>query len=165
MARLAVYPGSFDPIHNGHVDVIERCAKLFDTLVVAVFVNPAKTPLFSADERVSLVKSVTDHIPNVVVERSEDLLVRYAQRLHADVIVRGLRAVLDFDYEFQIALMNKKMAPELETVFILTGEKYSYLSSTLVKELASYHADISTLVPAAVAGALNDKFHGNRGSV
>lgn len=165
MARLAVYPGSFDPIHDGHVDVIERAAKLFDTLIVAVFVNVGKTPRFSAEERLFLVRESTKHIPNIIVEQSEDLLVRYAQERGAEAIVRGLRAVLDFDYEFQIALMNKKMAPELETVFILTGEKYSYLSSTLVKELASYHADISTLVPAAVAVALHDKFHGNRGSV
>lgn len=165
MARLAVYPGSFDPIHDGHVDVIERAAKLFDTLIVAVFVNVGKTPRFSAEERLFLVRESTKHIPNIIVEQSEDLLVRYAQKRGAEAIVRGLRAVLDFDYEFQIALMNKKMAPELETVFILTGEKYSYLSSTLVKELASYHADISTLVPAAVAGALHDKFYGNRGSV
>lgn len=165
MARLAVYPGSFDPIHDGHVDVIERAAKLFDTLIVAVFVNVGKTPQFSAEERLFLVRESTKHIPNIIVEQSEDLLVRYAQKRGAEAIVRGLRAVLDFDYEFQIALMNKKMAPELETVFILTGEKYSYLSSTLVKELASYHADISTLVPVAVAGALHDKFHGNRGSV
>ncbi len=108
MGRLAVYPGSFDPIHFGHIDVIERAAKLFDTLIVAVFVNTAKTPLFTDTERLELVKAATQHVPNVVVERSTDLLVRYATTRGVDAIVRGLRAVLDFDYEFQIALMNKK---------------------------------------------------------
>ncbi len=165
MARLAVYPGSFDPIHNGHVDVIERCAKLFDMVIVVVFVNPAKTPLFTAEDRVSMVRGVMEHIPNVDVDSSKDLLVRYAKERHADAIVRGLRAVLDFDYEFQFALMNKKMAPDLETVFILTGEKFSYLSSTLVKELASYQADVSTLVPPLVNFALEQKFTRNRGLV
>ncbi|AUW94515.1 MAG: pantetheine-phosphate adenylyltransferase [Sulfobacillus thermosulfidooxidans] len=163
MARLAVYPGSFDPIHLGHVDVIERAAKLFDTLIVAVFVNVGKTPRFSAEERMQLVQAATQHIPNVRVEKSEDLLVRYAQERQVEAIVRGLRAVLDFDYEFQIALMNKKMAPDLETIFILTSEKYSYLSSTLVKELASYHADVKGLVPPVVALALQEKFAGSRG--
>ncbi|OLZ09698.1 pantetheine-phosphate adenylyltransferase [Sulfobacillus thermosulfidooxidans] len=163
VGRLAVYPGSFDPIHFGHIDVIERAAKLFDTLIVAVFVNTAKTPLFTDTERLELVKAATQHVPNVVVERSTDLLVRYATTRGVDAIVRGLRAVLDFDYEFQIALMNKKMAPELETIFILTGEKYSYLSSTLIKELASYGADLQDLVPRHVAMALREKYHRNRG--
>ncbi|HBQ95798.1 MAG: pantetheine-phosphate adenylyltransferase [Firmicutes bacterium] len=165
MERLAVYPGSFDPIHLGHVDVIERAAKLFDTLIVAVFVNTAKTPLFSDSERLQMVRESTKHIPNVIIERSEDLLVRYAQKRGVDAIVRGLRAVLDFDYEFQIALMNKKMAPNLETIFILTGEKYSYLSSTLIKELASYGAELKNLVPPHVESQLVQKFNRNRGSV
>ncbi len=165
MVKLAVYPGSFDPIHLGHVDVIERAAKLFDTLIVAVFVNTAKTPLFNESDRLHMVREATKHISNVSVESSDDLLVRYVQKRGAGAIVRGLRAVLDFDYEFQIALMNKKMAPDLETIFILTGEKYSYLSSTLVKELASYGAELKNLVPTQVELALNEKFYRNRGSV
>ena len=165
MGRVGLYPGSFDPIHFGHIDVIERSAKLFDTLVVVVFVNPAKSPLFSGSQRVELVQATTKHIPNVVVELSSDLLVRYAQDRGADTIVRGLRAVLDFDYEFQFALMNKKMAPQLETIFILTSERYSYLSSTLIKELASYQTSLEALVPPQVEEALNEKFHRNRGLV
>ncbi len=165
MERIAVYPGSFDPIHLGHVDVIERAAKLFDTLIVAVFVNTSKTPLFSESERLQMVHESIKHIANVSVEQSNDLLVRYAQKRGVNAIVRGLRAVLDFDYEFQIALMNKKMAPDLETIFILTGEKYSYLSSTLIKELASYGAELKNLVPDQVESALHEKFYRNRGSV
>lgn len=158
MGQVALYPGSFDPIHNGHLGVIERAARIFNPLIVAVFVNQAKHPLFSGDERVALVKAVTAEIPGVMVEQSDDLLVNYARRRHVDVIIRGLRAVLDFDYEFQIALMNKKMEPRMETIFMLTNETHAYLSSTLIKELASYQADISGLVPAPVALALEKKF-------
>lgn len=148
-ARAALYPGSFDPIHQGHIDVIERVSRLFDTVVVAVFVNSAKEPWFSADERVAMVREATRHLANVRVDQSADLLVRYAAQAGVDVVVRGLRAVLDFDYEFQTALMNKRMAPGLETLFILTNERYSYLSSTIVKELARYGADLAGLVPEA----------------
>ncbi|MHB1954548.1 MAG: pantetheine-phosphate adenylyltransferase [Sulfobacillus sp.] len=155
---LALYPGSFDPIHNGHLDVIERAARMFGSLRITVFVNSSKAPLFSAEERVALVKAATSHIPGIVVEQSRDLLVRYAQNEGIDVIIRGLRAVLDFDYEFQIALMNRKLAPTIETIFMLTSEHHAYLSSTLVKELARYGADIEALVPSPVAAALVAKF-------
>lgn len=158
MGRIAVYPGSFDPIHNGHLDVIERAARLFSPLIVTVFVNQAKRPLFDGEERVELVRQVTAHIPGVVVDQSQDLLVQYAEKRQVDVIIRGLRAVLDFDYEFQIALMNKKMAPRLDTIFMLTNESHAYLSSTLIKELASYRADVHALVPPPVAAALARKF-------
>lgn len=154
----AVYPGSFDPLHNGHLDVIERISGMFDEVTVTVFVNASKTALFSADERTAMVKAATAHIPNLHVDQSQDLLVRYVRQIGARVIVRGLRAVLDFDYEFQFALMNKRMAPDIDTLFILTSEHYSYLSSTIVKELASYGADVADLVPPACQRRLIEKF-------
>ncbi len=157
---IAVYPGSFDPLHNGHVDVIERAAAIFDTVVVVVFANAGKKPLFDAHTRVQLVRQSIDR-PNVQAEEGSGLLVDYARRRGARIIIRGLRAVLDFDYEFQFALMNKRMAPDIETIFMLTGEKYSYLSSTLIKELAGYRADIASLVPEAVAQRLDYHFQGN----
>lgn len=158
MARTALYPGSFDPVHDGHLDVIERASRLFDTLIVTVFVHVEKKPLFDTEERLQLVREVTQHLPNVIVEQNQGLLVNYARDRGVDVVIRGLRAVLDFDYEFQIALMNKKMYPQLETLFMLTGERQAYLSSTLIKELASYHADVSALVPPPVVHALVAKF-------
>lgn len=152
-----MYPGSFDPLHKGHVDVIQRAAAVFDSVVVAVFANAGKMPVFDADERVELVrKSIA--LPNVEVEQGSGLLVDYARSRGAGVIIRGLRAVLDFDYEFQFALMNRRMAPEVETVFMLTSEHHSYLSSTLIKELAGYHADVSSLVPPPVNAALIQHF-------
>lgn len=156
-AQIALYPGSFDPIHLGHVDVIERVSRLFDRVVVAVFVNAAKAPWFSAEERVAMAREATRHLPNVRVDQSDDLLVRYAAGAGVGVVVRGLRAVLDFDYEFQTALMNKRLAPRLETLFILTSERYSYLSSTIVKELARYNADLDGLVPDDVKGRLRER--------
>ncbi len=151
---LAIYPGSFDPLHKGHLDVIERARKLFDEVLVAVFVNASKQAIFDAPERVRLVRESTRHLTGVRVEPGQGLLVDFARRHGAGVIIRGLRAVLDFDYELQLALMNKKLAPDLETVFMLTDENLSYLSSTLIKELASYHRDVSLWVPPAVNEAL-----------
>lgn len=147
---LAMYPGSFDPLHNGHLDVIERASRIFDTVMVCVFANQGKLPIFSQQERVDMVRQSVKAWPNVVVEEGSGLLVDFAHAKHAGVIIRGLRAVLDFDYEFQFSLMNRKMAPDVETVFLLTSEAHMYLSSTLIKELASYQADISELVPAVV---------------
>lgn len=159
----ALYPGSFDPIHNGHLDVIERAARIYGGLTVTVFVNSSKTPLFDAEERVHLVYEATRHLQGIVVEQSRDLLVRYAQSRSIDVVIRGLRAVLDFDYEFQIALMNRKMAPDIETIFMLTSEHHAYLSSTLIKELARYGADVDGLAPAPVVQALTQKFLHSKG--
>ncbi len=161
--RVALYPGSFDPLHNGHLDVIERVSRIFDEVVVVVFINSAKRALFAPQERMQMVDEATRHLSNVRVDHSSDLLVRYAARVGAHVIVRGLRAVLDFDYEFQIALMNKRMAADIDTLFILTGEHYSYLSSTIVKELASYGADVTALVPPAVVAGLQEKFRAREG--
>ncbi|MCY0898604.1 MAG: pantetheine-phosphate adenylyltransferase [Firmicutes bacterium] len=158
---VAIYPGSFDPLHNGHLDVIERAAAIFDRVIVAVFANASKRPLFDAPVRVDMVRESTADWSNVAVEEGQGLLVNYARNKGATVIIRGLRAVLDFDYEFQFALMNKKMAPDIETIFMLTGETHAYLSSTLIKELASYHADVRSLVPEPVNQRLVQYFGRN----
>lgn len=146
----AVYPGSFDPVTAGHLDIIERAAKVFDQLVVTVFPNPGKAPLFAVGERVAMLREVTSHLPNVEVDSSEGLLVPYVRRVGARVIVKGLRAMSDFDYEFRMALMNKKLDPEVETVFILTSSQYAYLSSSLIKEVASLGGCVTGLVPPVV---------------
>ncbi|MDA8146158.1 MAG: pantetheine-phosphate adenylyltransferase [Thermaerobacter sp.] len=159
---VALYPGTFDPVTNGHLDVIERAAPLFGRLVVTVFRNSGKRPLFSAVERVDMLREVTAHLENVEVDSFEGLTVDYARRRGARVLVRGLRAVLEFDYEFQMALMNKTLAENLETVFILTSSQYSYLSSTIIKELASYGAPLTGLVPPSVEERLRQKFDAGR---
>lgn len=152
----AVYPGSFDPVTAGHLDIIERAARIFDCLVVTVFSNPAKKPLFSVEERMAMLKEATSHLPNVEVDASEGLLVPYVRRVGARVIVKGLRAISDFDYEFRMALMNKKLDPEVETVFILTSSQYAYLSSSLIKEVASLGGCVAGLVPAGVERRLRE---------
>lgn len=152
--KVAIYPGSFDPITNGHVDVIERAAKLFDKVVVAVIRNPEKKPRFTLEERVEMLKKSLAKDKNVEVESFDGLLVAYAKKKKANIIVRGLRAVSDFDYEFQMALTNRKMAPKIETLFFMTDYKYSYLSSSFVKQIAHFGGDISELVPAPVAEKL-----------
>jgi len=157
----AVYPGSFDPLTNGHLDIIRRAAKIFDRLFVVVFDNPSKTCLFSVEERVAMIRESVADIPNVTVDSSTGLLVDYAKKCGACAIVKGLRAVSDFDYEFKMALMNKKLAPELETLFMMTSLKYLYLSSSLVKEVASYGGCIKDLVPPAVEERLFQKI-GNK---
>ncbi|WP_099222380.1 pantetheine-phosphate adenylyltransferase [Listeria costaricensis] len=154
----AICPGTFDPITNGHLDIIERAAAIFDTLYVAVLINSSKKPLFSLEERMALIKAATAHLPNVVVESSSGLLVHYAKAKGAKTIVRGLRAVSDFEYEMQIAAMNRTIDPEVETFFMMTNTQYSFLSSSIVKEVAQYHEDVSGLVPAVVEQALQTKF-------
>jgi len=146
----AVYPGSFDPVTAGHLDIIERAARIFDHLVVTVFNNPSKQPLFSVEERVTMLREVTSHLPNVEVDSSQGLLIPYVRKVGARVIIKGLRAMSDFDYEFRMALMNKKLDPEVETVFILTSSQYAYLSSSLIKEVASLGGCITGLVPPSV---------------
>ena len=142
----AVYPGSFDPVTYGHIDVIKRASHLFDTLTVSVLNNGAKTPLFSVDERVKMLHDVCRDIPNVRVDSFSGLTARYVQDNHFDVIIRGLRAVTDFEYELQMAQTNRKLAPEADTVFLTTSLEYAYLSSTTVKEVAFYGGDISKFV-------------------
>jgi len=154
---IAVYPGSFDPVTNGHLDIITRGASIFDKIIVAVTVNPEKTPLFSIDERVQMLESVIGDLPNITVEKFDGLLVDYASKRHAKVLIRGIRAVTDFDYEFQMALMNRRLEEEMETVFLVPAEAYTYLSSSLVKEVASLGGVISGLVPEKVETLLSEK--------
>ena len=149
-SRLAVYPGSFDPLTKGHVDIINRGARLFDRIVVAILVNPDKAPLFSAEERVSIAEVVFKDLPNVEIETFDGLLVDYAGRRGANVIVRGLRAISDFEYESQMALMNRRLNKVIETVFMMPAEPYTYVSSRLVKEVFSLGGSISGLVPSTV---------------
>jgi pantetheine-phosphate adenylyltransferase len=148
--RLAVFPGSFDPLTNGHVDIILRSARLFERVVVAVLVNQDKKPLFTADERVEIIREVFREYPNVEAESFEGLLVEYARRRRASAIIRGIRAVSDYEYEFQMALMNRHLEPMLETVFMMPAEQYTYLSSRLTKEVFSLGASVTGLVPPAV---------------
>ena len=145
--RIGVYPGSFDPATLGHLDIIRRSAKMVDELVVGVLHNSAKNSLFSTDERVSMIKEITKEFPNVMVTSFDGLLVNYMKEIDATLIIRGLRAVTDFEYELQIAQTNRVEYPEVETIFLTTSLKYSYLSATIVKEFASYGGDISKFVP------------------
>src|SRR5690625_142956 len=158
MSRLAICPGSFDPITNGHIDIIQRGSNIFDQVIVAVFNNQSKSPLFSLEERIYLIKESTKNLPNVKVDSSEGLLVDYARQKNAQVILRGLRAVSDFEYEMQITSMNRKLDKNIETFFMMTNNQYSFLSSSIVKEVAKYKADVSDLVPKAVELALIEKY-------
>jgi pantetheine-phosphate adenylyltransferase len=155
--RLAVFPGSFDPLTNGHVDIILRSAHLFERVIVAVLVNAEKKPLFTSDERVAIVREVFREYANVEVESFDGLLVEYAKRRRASAIVRGLRAVSDFEYEFQMALMNRHLEPTLETVFMMPAEQYTYLSSRLIKEVFQLGGEVRGLVPPAVERAMRAK--------
>lgn len=152
---IAVYPGTFDPITNGHIDLVERAARLFDRIIVAVAENPSKTTAFTADERVSMAAEVLSGIDNVEVLGFDTLLVDFVQKHQASVILRGLRAVSDFEYEFQLAGMNRRLAPDIETLFLTPAEQYSYISSSLVREIASLGGDISDFVHEKVRAALN----------
>jgi len=155
--RLAVFPGSFDPLTNGHVDIILRSAHLFEHIVVAVLVNVEKTPLFTSDERIAIIREVFREYPNIEVDTFDGLLVEYARRRRASALVRGLRAVSDFEYEFQMALMNRHLEPTLETVFMMPAEQYTYLSSRLIKEVFQLGGDVRGLVPSVVERRLREK--------
>lgn len=157
--RIAVYPGSFDPVTKGHMDIIQRASKQFDVLIVAVLNNLSKNPLFTVEERKQLLRSSTAHLPNVEIDSFRDLLVNYMDYKHAHVIVRGIRSVTDFEYELQLASTNHKLNSDVETIFMMTNPKYSYLSSSIVKEIASFRGDVSDLVPAEVERALQVKFN------
>lgn len=153
-----VYPGTFDPITNGHTNLIERAGKLFDEVIVAVAYNPKKHPLLTLDERVALVKECTKHLDNVRVTGFSNLLAEFVREQNASVILRGLRAVSDFEYEFQLADMNRRLAPEVESVFLTPSNHLSYISSTLIREIAALGGDISEFVDPVVALALQEKF-------
>lgn len=158
MTRIALYPGSFDPVTNGHEDLIRRSVALADKLIVAVAVNGAKSPLFSVDERVDLLREVLDGVPRVQVRSFEGLLADFARAVGASMVVRGLRAVSDFEYEFQMALMNRKLHQELETVFLVPDLNLTFLSSSLVREVARFGGDVTPFVHPAVAKALRARF-------
>ncbi|MBT2687913.1 pantetheine-phosphate adenylyltransferase [Bacillus sp. ISL-47] len=158
MGGIAVCPGSFDPITYGHLDIIKRGAKVFDQVYVVVLNNSSKNPLFSVEERISLIEEVTKDIPNVKVDSFQGLLMDYASSVKASAVIRGLRAVSDFEYEMQITSMNRVLNDEVETFFIMTNNQYSFLSSSIVKEVAKYNGDISELVPDTVEKALKVKF-------
>lgn len=155
---MAVVPGSFDPITNGHLDIITRGASIFSEIYVVVLNNSSKNPLFSVEERVKLIQEVTAHLPNVKVETFSGLLIEYAQNVGASAIIRGLRAVSDFEYEMQITSMNRVLNDEIETFFIMTKNQYSFLSSSIVKEVAKYGGNIGELVPPQVEKALKEKY-------
>lgn len=159
MASIAVCPGSFDPITYGHLDIIRRGAKVFDMVYVVVLNNSSKNPLFTVEERIRLIKEVTKEIPNVKVDEFSGLLIEYAKSVNANAIIRGLRAVSDFEYEMQITSMNRVLNEDIETFFIMTNNQYSFLSSSIVKEVAKYNGNISTLVPPIVEKELEKKFN------
>ena len=148
--NIAIYPGSFDPITNGHLDLIERGSKLFDRLVVSILSNDTKRPLFSVEERMEMLSEVVERFPNVEVDCFDGLLVDYASRKGATVILRGIRAISDYEFELQMALMNRRLMPSIETIFMMSGEAYSYISSRLVKEVFGLGGNISGLVPPSV---------------
>jgi pantetheine-phosphate adenylyltransferase len=156
--RIAIYPGTFDPVTNGHVDVVERAVEMFDRVIVLVARNTSKAPLFSDQERMDMIAQVFRRHPRVSVDVFDGLLVEYARRKRAQVIVRGLRAVSDFEYEFQMALTNRKLAPAIHTVFLVPDERYTYLNSTIVREVARLGGDVSEFVPALVSKQLAAKF-------
>jgi len=154
---LAVYPGTFDPITNGHRDIAQRAATLFEKVIIAVALNPKKATVFSVDERLGMAKNILADIPNIEVCAFDTLLVHFAREQQAQVIIRGLRAVSDFDYEFQLAGMNRKLDPSIETVFLTPSEQYTYISSSLVREIAALDGDVSPFVDPQVGAALRDR--------
>ena len=157
MKKIAVYPGSFDPVTNGHIDLIKRALEIVDELIVAVVKNPEKKPLFSVEERVEILKEVTQDLKDVRIDSFDELLVDYAKKIGAKTIIRGLRAISDFEYEFQMALMNRKLDKEIETVFMMPSAKYSYLSSSMIKEVVSFGGSLCELVPTVVEEKMKKK--------
>ena len=155
---MAIYPGTFDPITNGHLDIIQRSVTLFDSVIVGVQTNPSKAPLFTVAERIDMIQKVTSELQDVTVESFDGLLMDYARLKQADAVVRGLRAITDFEYEFQMALVNRKLADEIVTVFLMPNEKYTYLNFTIVKEVAKFNGDVGSFVPELVYQNLAAKF-------
>src|SRR2546427_6698470 len=164
MSTLAVYPGSFDPLTNGHVDIISRGTRMFDRIIVAILANAEKAPLFSMGERTEIARAVFKEHPNVEVDTFDGLLVDYVERRQAQVIVRGLRAVSDFEFEFQLALMNQRLNAKIQTVFMMPAEQYTYISSRLIKEVVSLGGRVHGLVPEIVEARLRDKVVATKGA-
>ncbi len=156
--KTVIYPGTFDPVTNGHIDIIKRAKELFDAVVVTVAINPGKTPLFTLQERVELLQESLKEFENITVDSFDGLVVEHAHNVGAVGIIRGLRAVSDFEYEFQMALMNRKLAKDIATIFLMPHEKYTYLNSSIIRNLASLHSDVSDFVPEVVSEALKLKF-------
>jgi pantetheine-phosphate adenylyltransferase len=159
MPVKALYPGTFDPPTNGHVDLIQRGSKIFDQLTVAILINPVKNPLFTVEERVEMLAEVTSTLPNVSVATFDGLMVDFARRQGANAVLRGIRAISDYEHEFQMALMNRRLAPEVETVFLQPAGRYSFVSSRMVKEVFSFGGDVSGLVPPNVLKRLRERIH------
>jgi pantetheine-phosphate adenylyltransferase len=157
MGTKAIYPGTFDPVTNGHIDIVTRAASMFDTVILAIAASPSKKPLFDLDERVALAKAATAHLPNVEVVGFSDLMANFARAQQANILIRGLRAVADFEYEMQLAHMNRHLMPELESVFLMPSKEWSFISSSLVKEVARHAGDVTHFLPASVHQALMDK--------
>lgn len=155
---ISIYPGTFDPVTNGHLDIIERASGLFEKVIVTIAVNQNKKPMFTEAERKDMLLNVTSHLKNVEVDFFEGLLVKYAEEKGAGVILRGLRAISDFEYEFQMSLTNRRLNPEINTVFLMPNEKYTYLNSSLVRELASFNANVKEFIPEYVLKKLEEKF-------
>lgn len=158
MEKIGIYPGTFDPITNGHIDVIERAGKMFDKVIVVVSINSKKTCLFTENERLEMAKESLSHLPNVEVDMHQGLTVDYAAKVGASAIIRGIRAISDFEYEFQIALMNRKLNPDVNTIFLLPHENYTYLNSSIIRELSRYKQNVSDFVPPLVAKKIKEKF-------
>ncbi len=160
--KTAIYPGTFDPLTNGHLDLIERASKLFARLIVLVGENTAKKPLFNVDERIKMIKDSIKHLKNVTVDSNSELTVEYARKHNVNILVRGVRAFADFEYELQMALMNRKLDENIETVFLMPKNEYSYLNSSLIKGIADFDADIKDFVPPAVIRMIKKKKTGNK---
>jgi pantetheine-phosphate adenylyltransferase len=158
MSRVAIYPGSFDPITNGHLSLLRRGLQIFDKIIVAIAINPEKKPLFTLEERIEILKLVLKEYPRVQIDHFQGLLVEYVQRQESNVVLRGLRALSDFEYEFQMALMNRRLTQKVQTVFMMTDYKWFYISSTIIKEAASLGGNVEGLVPEIVNQRLKDKF-------
>ncbi len=159
MTTKAIYPGTFDPFTNGHLDLVTRAAKMFDKVILAIASSPSKKPLFTLDERVALAKGVTHHLTNVEVMGFSDLMANFARQQHANILVRGLRAISDFEYEMQLAKMNQHLMPELESVFLMPDQEWSYISSSLVKEVALHGGDVDHFLPPSIAKEVKLRLH------
>ena len=156
--KIAIYPGTFDPITLGHLDILQRASKLFNHVIITLAINSNKTPLFSREERLDFIEDAVKNLPNVTVDSFEGMLIKFAEKMGASAVIRGLRAISDFEFEFQLALMNRKQNPDITTVFLMPNEKYTYLNSTIIREVAKFGGDVSSFITPLVAEKLKEKF-------